>query len=210
MSLTHSIATAASRVTSEDRVVVLERGSSLVVLVADGAGGRPGGAAASASIESAVQSAAGAGIDAFDVRAWSALLRQIDAELATTMAGESTAVVLAVEGDAIAGVSAGDSEAWLVGGPEIERVTAKQGRARIGSGRAQPVPFFARMRDRVLLVASDGLFGQVSRNVIADTVVTGAVALMAERLLESARLSTGGFADDISVVVIASSGENGH
>lgn len=205
----YAIATASARATSDDRVAVIERGSSLVVVVADGAGGRAGGARASTAIEKAVRDACAAGGDAFDVRAWSALLREVDGALAKGFVGETTAIVLAVEDDVVAGVSAGDSEAWLVGGDEVERLTSKQGRARIGSGRAVPVPFFARIGKRVLVVASDGLFGQARREAIVAAAATGSVAAMAERLREAPRLASGDHPDDLSVVVIRSTGDVG-
>lgn len=206
----YAIAAASARAASDDRVAVIERGAALVVVVADGAGGRPGGADASAAVEKAVRDACVAGGDPFDVRAWSALLREIDGALAKKMVGESTAIVLAVEEGVVAGVSVGDSEAWLVRGDEVERLTAKQGRARIGSGRTAPVPFFARMGERTLVVASDGLFGHASREAIVAAVATRPVAGIAQRLLHVARLASGAYADDTSTVVIPSTGENGH
>jgi len=205
----HAIATASSRATSDDRVAVTARGAAIVVVVADGVGGRTRGGDAASAVEKAVRDACAAGSDPFDVRAWSALLRDVDGTLARAFVGETTAIVLAVEDDNVAGVSVGDSEAWLVGGGDVERLTAKQGRARIGSGHAAPMPFFARTNRRVLVVATDGLFGQVRREAIVAAVATRPVAGIAERLLEIARLASGAYADDTSIVVIPSTGEDG-
>lgn len=207
--ISFATAAASSRDVSQDHVVVIERGATVVVVVADGMGGSAGGELASAAFVDAVQGASW-NIDSFDVRAWAALLRDVDAQLVRGMVGETTAIVIAISEDTLAGVSVGDSEAWLVGDEGIERVTAKQGRARLGSGRAMPSPFFARMRGRRLVVATDGLFGQVSAEAITRAAATGSVAGSVERLVAEARLSSGGYADDVAVAVIDGTGEDRH
>ena len=64
-------ALASSRQSSEDRAEVFERGDELVVVVADGAGGLRGGAAASdALVEAARAAVLDASFELFDVEGW--------------------------------------------------------------------------------------------------------------------------------------------
>jgi PPM family protein phosphatase len=158
---------------SEDRVLAIDRGDNgdvVFLAIADGAGGRAGGAAAADAFMDAVRAAVDTMRDLFDVRAWADVLNRVDHQLAEI--GETTAIVMAVSTYAIMGVSVGDSEAWLLDcnatPDEIERLTERQSKARLGSSRSRPVPFHRRglRKDEIVLIATDGLFKHASRNRI--------------------------------------------
>jgi serine/threonine protein phosphatase PrpC len=138
-----------------------------------------------------------------DTDLWTALLREVDVSLAAQRAGETTGVVVAVGRGGIAGVSVGDSEAWIVTPKSIDDLTRSQERPRLGSGRAVPVGFQRRTLDGVLVVASDGVFKYASPERIAATVRAGEVAGAADRLIALVQLPSRRFQDDVGIVVVA-------
>jgi serine/threonine protein phosphatase PrpC len=197
---------ASGRRDSEDRVEVFERsdGDTLVVVVADGAGGVSGGTFASESlIRTARAVTRDATFDVYDAALWTALFAEADAALAAKMAGETTGVVVVLGVKGLTGVSAGDSEAWIVTDTSVDNLTADQKKDRLGSGRVSPVSFGRPGLDGVLVVATDGLFKYASLDSIAATVRAGDVQHAAERLVALVRLPSGSFQDDAGVVVIA-------
>lgn len=205
MDLDFEFATAAAAAgrRSEDRAEVFAHDGTLIVVVADGAGGVAGGAAASDAIVRAVQAkSAGSPLDSFDVRAWSDVLVTADAELARSRdAGETTAVVIVVGPHGVLGVSAGDSEAWVVG-PRADRLTAQQDRARVGTGRCRPTAFHRPQLGGVLVVATDGLFKYARSDAILAACAAADVSTLAERLVDLPKLRSGAYPDDLAVVVV--------
>jgi serine/threonine protein phosphatase PrpC len=188
----------------QDRVAVFERGDTRVVVVADGAGGMPGGALASEALLQTAQAVAeNATLDVSDPALWAALFGEMDAALSRKAAGETTGVVVVVGPKGLAGVSAGDTEAWIVGASSVDDLTTGQKRARLGSGRAVPVAFRRPRVDGVLLVATDGLFKYVAAERIAAVVREGAFCEAADRLVGCARLPSGAFQDDVGLVLLA-------
>ncbi|HVH42671.1 MAG TPA: protein phosphatase 2C domain-containing protein [Labilithrix sp.] len=193
---------ASSRARSEDRAEVFAYEDSLIVVVADGAGGVAGGAVASDALVDAVRARIGERpFDPYDIRAWSDVLIAADADLARGKnTGETTAIVVVVGFHGVVGVSVGDSEAWVVG-QRHDRLTEKQDRARVGTGRSRPTPFHRRSLEGVLLVATDGLF----KNARGDSITarcTGDVSDIAKKLVELPRLRSGAYPDDVAVVVV--------
>jgi len=195
---------ASGRQNSEDRAEVFERGDDLVVVVADGAGGVRGGALASAAlVETARAVAENPTLDVHDADLWAALLKEADATLASRRAGEATAVVVVIGLEGLTGVSVGDSEAWIIHAKTVDDLTRSQERLRIGSGRATPIPFHHGHLDGVLVVGTDGLFKYASPGRIAATVRDGEISRAAERLIALVQLPSGGFQDDVGLVVVA-------
>jgi len=134
---------------------------------------------------------------------WTHVLEEADGALAAKMAGETTCVVVVVGPMGIVGVSAGDSEAWVVTASSIDDLTLHQKRARLGSGRAAPVAFERPALDGVLVAGTDGLFKYAASDEIAKVLRGGAVEGAAERLAAVVRLPSGGFHDDVGIVVVA-------
>jgi PPM family protein phosphatase len=196
-------AAASSRAASEDRTFLHARGDTVLLL---GAGGMAGGGDASDAILDAVRTRAeDATRDSFDLRAWSNLFATTDAALAGGLTGETTAIVVVVGPDAFLGISVGDSEAWVVNGARVDRLTDTQDRKRLGSGRARPVAFHRRALDGVLVVATDGLFKHAARERITAACRHGDAPEIAQRLVELPRLPPGSYPDDVALVVVTAS-----
>lgn len=184
--------------------MVFEQGEDHVVVVADGAGGIRGGGDASDAFIAAVTSAlTSGGFDITDPTIWNKLLTDVDHELAKTMAGKTTAVIAVVGSGGIVGVSAGDSQAWLVGETGADEFTADQTKKRLGSGRASPVSFFRPGLQGTLIVATDGLFKYATTGKIAETVRGREPGEAAEALRGLVALPSGKYQDDVGIVVLA-------
>jgi serine/threonine protein phosphatase PrpC len=195
---------ASGRRNSQDRAEVFDREGDLVAVVADGAGGIRGGIQASAALIEVVRSVAqDPAFDVHDGDMWCSLLREADATLAARSIGETTVVVVAVGSAGITGVSAGDSEAWIVSAESIDDLTCDQKRPRLGSGRAMPVGFRRADVDGLLLVATDGLFKYASPERISAAVRESGASEAAERLTALVRLPSGSYQDDVGIVVVA-------
>ncbi len=201
----HATARASRRGASEDHAEVIELHDSLVIVVADGAGGMRGGATASDAFVTAVQSGAGkSAFDPYDLRAWLEIFKTTDAELSGARSGETTAIVVVVGPHAILGVTVGDSEAWIIAPRRIDRLTDGQSRQRLGSGRANPMAFHRRTLDGALVVATDGLFKHARADQITAASSRDGVAAksLAERLVTLPRLPSGDYPDDVAIVVV--------
>ena len=195
---------ASNRPISGDVAEVFERDDRLVVVIADGAGGIGGGSAASRLVLEAVRVAAGdRAFPIEDVQRWAALLRATDAAAFARGLGETTAVVVVVGPTGVLGVSAGDSEAWVVTANRIDDLTVGQyTRRRIGTGQAAPFIFERTTLPGVLLVATDGLLNYASPEVIARVVREGAMGFAADSLVELVRLPSRTVTEDVAVVLV--------
>lgn len=179
----------------EDRAAhfVTERGDVLVV--ADGAGGTGDGAYAAEAVVAAVA----ANLELRDGAAWEALLVSIDK---TLRRGETTAVVVSIIDGEICGASVGDSIAWVVGSEDWRGLTDGQVRKPlVGSGRARPVGFSARLGSGTLLLASDGLANYAPASRIAELAREPGLDGLAERLCGLVRLRSGALPDDVAVLL---------
>src|SRR5579872_5859306 len=157
--LTASVSEAGGRV-SEDRSAILDLGTAILLVVADGAGGRGAGARAA---EHAVQEISRQALaDVGRARApgfWAGILCDIDQDLMSSrQGGETTAVIAAVSAQGVAGVSIGDSAAWLVTSDGYEDLTWRQEtKLRLGCADCGPAPFSSASAG-TLIVMSDGLW----------------------------------------------------
>jgi serine/threonine protein phosphatase PrpC len=200
----HTCLIASSRQRNEDRVLVLERGSDVVVIVADGAGGMNGGGAASDAVLSAVTAAVhDSSFDLHSADSWETLLRELDNRLARAMTGETTAVVVAVGAHGLIGASVGDSQAWVIGEELLYNLTANQNKKRAGSGHAVPVSFFHPPLAGTLVVGTDGLWHYTSMEKVAEVVRRCGPADAPEELRALVQLPSGMYADDVGIVVVA-------
>lgn len=193
------------RANAEDRLFIREVPGGVVVVLADGAGGIPGGGEAADRVVALARQALGsAAFDPFSSGAWVDLLRSADHEIEREReAGETTAVIVTAWERHIWGASAGDSGALIVHPRGHDDLTANQKRKlRLGSGEAHPVPFERGEWDGCLVVASDGLFGYARPDALSRAVFDGDIDDAPGRLIECVRLPSGELVDDVAVAVI--------
>jgi serine/threonine protein phosphatase PrpC len=178
----------------EDRAEVFVRGDEAVVVVADGAGGRPGAAYTAETAVRMVGEFVTGRAPGWDPPVWCQLLRRIDEALADDpAAGETTAVVAVLSPHGILGASVGDSGAWLIAPDGMRDLTAQQQRKPfLGTGAAVPVPFAAPWTDgATFLAASDGLFRYTDRAAICAEARGADLEEAARRVVDLARLHSG-------------------
>jgi PPM family protein phosphatase len=193
MPLVHALTVVARREPGQDRAAVFVRDGGLVIALADGAGGTSNGALAADAVIAAAERCAGDWVEA---------LRAVD-EDPRLGGGETTAVVLELDGSGIRGASVGDSEAWLVDGDTVDVLTHGQRRKPLLGGGAEPVAFDARaLGTATLVVGSDGLFRYARRADIARIARERDLVAAVARLVALVRLPTGELQDDVSVVVV--------
>ncbi len=203
------------RAATEDRAAVFDHAEGRVVVVADGVGGRAGGARAADGLVAFVAARVAGLTGPHRPRVWAELLEAADADLrAGGGAGETTAVVLAVTARGIAGACVGDSEAWAIGADGVPVVLAGRVRRKpyLGQGYAIPVPFAAGPLDGTLLVATDGLFKYADPGRIAAAARLPDLTVAAAALADLPRSGDGRYHDDLAVVVcrsLAFGGPNG-
>jgi serine/threonine protein phosphatase PrpC len=178
---------------NQDRAVVVPHDGGVVVALADGAGGTGNGAAAADAIVEAVTRVPG--LDPV------MLLEKLDERL-VQLGGQSTAVVIAINGEELRGASVGDSGAWLIDGANAVDVTAGQQRKPLLGDGAIVMPFAAQLRG-TLLVASDGLLRYAKRADIARVVSTvRPLRAAAHELVALVQLPDGTLQDDVAVVLL--------
>jgi serine/threonine protein phosphatase PrpC len=188
----------------EDRAEVFVRGEEEVVIVADGAGGRPGAAYTAETAVRMVGEFVAGRTSRREPLAWCNLLRRIDEALAhDPAAGETTAVVAVLSAEHILGASVGDSGAWLITADGMRDLTAHQQRKPfLGTGVAVPVPFAAPWAEGgTFLAASDGLFKYADRTAICAAARGADLQAAAQQIMNLARLPSGKLQDDLTVVL---------
>lgn len=98
----------------------------------------------------------------FDPKTWVGWVRKLDAFL---LGGcESTFLAVGVVGDQLRGVSAGDSQAYLLGAEGgFQYLTPSTQKARLGSGEVRPFTFGVTLKLRdVVLLMTDGAWTPLS------------------------------------------------
>ncbi len=188
---------------AEDRVLVTRAGSSLIVTLADGAGGISGGAVAAELAVSEMTRLAKLAAP-IDLGRLVALIDEVDSILASDPnAGETTGVIVVVRDNAVIGASVGDSIAWLVEGEGLIDLSEDQVRKPLmGSGRARPVSFEHSNLSGRLLVASDGLAKYATPTTLAAAARIPSMPMAADALVESVILPSGAFHDDVSLALV--------
>jgi hypothetical protein len=182
----------------------------LLYALADGQGGRAGGARAAqlacrVCIEAA--SAHQPAILAIRPDAWEAILRQADAAVANDPeAGFTTLIAFCIQKDAICGASNGDSGVYAVSAGEPGGIlTARQHKdPPIGCGGAWPVGFIAHLKTPwTVLALSDGVWKYAGWDRIADAASRLSGEHLVDLLRKQAGLpSSGRLQDDFTVVAI--------
>ena len=191
MLVAHAIAIASARGRGQDRARVVISGGTMIVVVADGAGGTSNGAVAAQAIVDAVVA---------DAPAPDACL--VLSELDRQQHGQSTAVILSICDGAIGGASVGDSGAWLVREHDVTDLTEHQDRKPLVGAGCRPVPLSpARLAGHTLLIATDGLLRYALPTHIARVARGADLGAAANALIELVRLPGGQLQDDVAVVL---------
>ncbi|QJW96407.1 protein phosphatase 2C domain-containing protein [Frigoriglobus tundricola] len=200
---TYSFTEAGGHAFNEDAFVLrplADDANGWLVVLADGQGGRAGGARAA---QLACQ------IAAAHAGSWAERLGAADAAVAADAgAGFTTLVGLHVSADRVVGASCGDSAALAAWGRGLQRMlTANQFKnPPVGSGAAAVVPFeLALVPPWRVLVMSDGVWKYAGWEHVCDLAARrSGVELLAD-LRAAARLRTSGtFPDDFTVVLLES------
>ncbi|MEZ4335461.1 MAG: SpoIIE family protein phosphatase [Sandaracinaceae bacterium] len=180
----------------EDRLGVVVDEDGALVVVADGAGGRSGGAAAAERLVDTARRAR-----PLDATAMIEVITRVDAALAAEAGGETTAVLARLRGDGSAVVvGVGDSGALILDGSEWADTRDVQPRKPlVGSGSATPV-VVTRSRCDTLLVATDGLLAYAKWDAITRLAASADPEAI-WKLVDAARLPSGGLSDDVAVVL---------
>lgn len=187
-----------ARSVGDDRAGAFDFAGGHLLVVADGAGGTSGGAAAAQAVVDHLRD-----LSANVVQDWVDVLLKLDRHLSSSASfGETTAVVAFVTSEQIIGASVGDSIGWMFAlGIWLNLVEDQRRKPLLGSGSAVPIGFGPfPMGDRVLL-GSDGLFKYVDATRIGELALLDPLDRAARELARAARLPSGNLQDDVSVVI---------
>jgi len=201
----HQLIDAAIRVlpsSGDDRAIALPTPRGYLLAVADGAGVTGGGPAAADRVVPALSKRAqeSSSID------WFTAICEIDDDLSSNrLGGQTTGVVASLEGNRIRGASVGDSVAWLIPGvgAPIDLTERQRRKPLIGSGEALPVEFGTECGGHRILLATDGLVKYASVQQICALAMSGTVSAAVDALVEAVRLPSGGFHDDVGIVLLS-------
>jgi serine/threonine protein phosphatase PrpC len=212
MCIIFSCSEAGGHPTNEDAFEVRQHPggpSCWLCALADGQGGRAGGAeAARLACRTVIEVASSQPISsALMTRMWVAALRRADERVAADRrAGYTTLIGFAVGGGQVVGASSGDSAVWLADADRyISDLTARQVKnPPVGSGGAVPSPFAARLPASWLVLAmSDGVWKYVGRDRIRELLRESRGRELLDALRAQARLPrSGSLPDDFTVVVL--------
>ncbi|MBY0458169.1 MAG: protein phosphatase 2C domain-containing protein [Gemmataceae bacterium] len=180
-------------------------GDAYLVALADGQGGRSGGARAAQLVCRVVRERA----DEVESLGWPAVLALADAEVAADpQAGFTTLVGLSVRAERVTGASCGDSAAVAVCGANAPRVlTSRQFKnPPVGSGEADFIPFeLALTLPWKVLLMSDGVWKYASWDTVWNCTTRLSGVELLDALQVAARLpATSEFPDDFTVVLLES------
>lgn len=187
-----------------------EGDSALLVALADGQGGRAGGAeAAQTAVATAIaQASAVGGRKLLKERFWRQLVFDVDTAVAQSPeAGFTTFVGLAVSDSRVVGASSGDSQAVLIAedGASLRLTASQKKNPPVGSGFCDPVPFSAPLADGAkLVVMSDGVYKFTAWGTICSTVSQLPGDEAAAALQTTVAGKDGTLYDDFSLVIVES------
>lgn len=193
--------TEAGRTENQDRGLILHDGPRLVLCVADGAGGKSGGAEAATMV---MEMARQWSHQLVSANACVELLRKIDAAIAQdAQAGETTAVLVAITPTEVFGASVGDSGAWLIPsqGGHSDLTSGQQRKPFLGSGSALPIAFHKPQSRGQLLLATDGLLKYTSAENIVEACRKVDATTVVGELMALVRYPSGALPDDVTLIL---------
>ncbi len=197
------LATAATTSENQDRAEMIEHPKGLLLIIADGAGGLGGGSEAAEIVIQIVKETSVSEAEFSNPLRWGHILTEADHQLyAHPIAGETTAVIVALSGGFVCGASVGDSGAFLVQEKTEIELTAQQHRKPLlGSGGALPIPYGPIPLAGTLLIATDGLIKYAPMTTIRQIISKNAVKSVANLLIECVRYPSGNLPDNVTVIV---------
>ncbi len=182
----------------------------LLCALADGQGGRAGGARAARLASSTCIEAASAhqpAILAMRPDVWEAILRKTDsAVMNDAEAGFTTLIAFSIHKDALCGASNGDSGLYAAsaGRPNVILTARQHKDPPIGCGVARPVGFAARLvRPWTVLVLSDGVWKYCGWDRVSEAASRLSGRDLIDSLREQAGLpGSGRLQDDFTLVAL--------
>ncbi len=193
----------AGHAVNEDRITYFKVGDLFIFALADGVGGRAGGARAAQLLIEEVETNAYKITNWKEKEQWVNFLEAIDQKLNDdSEAGETTAIIAATDGKWLTGAMVGDSSLWLLSGTNIQDVgEGLRRKPYLGYGGATPKGFSQRLNGEVLLLASDGLTKYTSSEKIAGIIAQDDLDKAGDELLEAVRYPSGAYPDDVSFII---------
>lgn len=185
----------------QDRAEIVQLGSNMLLILADGAGGRSGGAeAAEFVIRQAKQTFYSSDLSPNGL---SEFLKSIDRQMVSDgNFGETTCVLIVLSQNGIIGTSVGDSGAWCVSPSGVDDLTSRQSRKPfLGTGGVNPIGFERESLNGTLLIASDGLLKYTSSERIAAAALVADLECATQNLVGLVRYASGALPDDVSVLL---------
>jgi len=182
-------------------------GRLLMAAVADGVGGRPGGArAAQKAIQLTLRRAKSMlATVVLDHSPWRMALEAVHGELCRERGGGETALtVLITDGERWTAAWAGDSRLYRLRGGEVTLLTQPRWRTGyLGGERVDPqaISGTGEPGDRLVLL-SDGIWKYVQADRFASHLSATPAQIMTRLLQEAGRLLSGRLVDDASGVVV--------
>ncbi|MBY0230242.1 MAG: serine/threonine-protein phosphatase [Gemmataceae bacterium] len=181
----------------------------LLVALADGQGGRAGGARAS-SVACRSALAITAAWPIFQVRQWSswiAAIKEVDKAVSEDReTGLTTLVGLSIESGFLLGASVGDSAVFCVDGPgETRELTCNQPKnPPVGSGGCSPMHFHTHLVPPwTVLVMSDGVWKYAGWDRIREAMKALRGQALIDALQDAARMKgSRTFQDDFTLIAI--------
>jgi serine/threonine protein phosphatase PrpC len=170
-------------------------------MLADGAGGRSGGAeAAEFVIHQTKQTLHSADLSPNGL---SEFLKSIDRQMvAEGNIGETTCVLAVLSKTSIIGASIGDSGAWCISPSGVDDLTSRQcHKPFLGTGEANLIGFARDAWNGTLLIASDGLLKYTGSERITAAAQVADMESAAHNLIGLVRYASGALPDDVSVLL---------
>jgi hypothetical protein len=183
-----------------------------ITSLADGQGGRAGGAeAARLACRTVIETVMSQPVSRAQLsRTWVEALRRADEKVRVDgEAGYTTLIGFAVVAGQVVGASSGDSALWVTGmDGQVLDLTARQAKnPPVGSGGAAITPFAAGLpASWVVLGMSDGVWKYVGRDGVREVMMECRGQALLDALLTRARLPRSGvLQDDFTAVVLQDS-----
>lgn len=187
----------------EDRTLVTHCGDFQLFLVADGAGGIGGGAEAADDLLTLAARYFNNQPEKLSPDLLCDFLMFADNHIYNSpQSGETTAVIVAVQGDSVFSASVGDSEAWVIESHDLCELTEGQVRKPLlGSASSVPKSLGLMKTTGKIILGSDGLFKYAKMADIASIVRTYTPKECIPRLLDLVQFPSGRYPDDVAIIV---------